>query len=201
MTSMSSAVVFGAIRYSLGGGNTSTQHDATDQITQALLGLLLLFGAYLILSTIDTNLPKQLGLPPLDVIEALPPPAAPVGCRGGQCFPIQPGQGVTCKSSASCSADLRVITLLGCVTQRRDQLSIVITEAMPPTIPHIDPGHYNGCAIDLTVSPFSCANVANLEQILNQCGFFGVLNEYTGCGGRVPSGSESTGGHFHVDGC
>lgn len=57
-------IVFGALRYTLAAGNPSIQSDARDQITQAILGLLLLLGIYLILNTINPNL-TALKLPPM----------------------------------------------------------------------------------------------------------------------------------------
>jgi hypothetical protein len=50
------AIVFGALKYILSAGNIASQQDARDQITQAILGLVLLFGAYLILYTINPQL-------------------------------------------------------------------------------------------------------------------------------------------------
>jgi len=60
------AIVYGAIMYGLSGGNSSLASDAKDQITQAVLGLLLLFGAYLILHIVNPELTNL----------ALPTPAA-----------------------------------------------------------------------------------------------------------------------------
>lgn len=46
-------IVYGAVKYSAAGGNSSIQSDAKDRITQALIGLALLVGAAVILSTIS----------------------------------------------------------------------------------------------------------------------------------------------------
>lgn len=46
-------IVYGAVKYTASGGNSSIQSDAKDRITQALIGLALLVGAALILSTIS----------------------------------------------------------------------------------------------------------------------------------------------------
>lgn len=62
------AIVYGGIRYATSAGNPSGQSDARDQITQALLGLFLLVGAYLVLNFINPNL-VNLSLPGLDDIE------------------------------------------------------------------------------------------------------------------------------------
>jgi hypothetical protein len=47
------SILWGSIKYTTAGGNTATQGDARDQITQAFLGLGLLLGGYLILNTIN----------------------------------------------------------------------------------------------------------------------------------------------------
>src|SRR3989338_740874 len=46
-------IIYGAIQYTVSAGNTTQQSDARDRITQALWGVALLLGAYLILYTID----------------------------------------------------------------------------------------------------------------------------------------------------
>jgi len=49
-------IVYGGLRYTLSAGNIGSQEDAKEQITQAIVGLILLFGAYLILYTINPDL-------------------------------------------------------------------------------------------------------------------------------------------------
>ncbi|MBI4085750.1 MAG: hypothetical protein HY433_00675 [Candidatus Liptonbacteria bacterium] len=61
-------IVYAGLRYTFAAGNPSTQSDARDQILQALLGLLLLFGAFIVLTTINPNL-TNLALPGLGKIE------------------------------------------------------------------------------------------------------------------------------------
>src|SRR3972149_1919706 len=51
-------IVFGGILYTVSAGNASKQDDAKQWITGALIGLLLLFGSYLILNTINPGLTK-----------------------------------------------------------------------------------------------------------------------------------------------
>ena len=50
------AIVFGSIQYIASAGNTSLQGDAKDRIYQAILGLILLLGAFLVLYTINPDL-------------------------------------------------------------------------------------------------------------------------------------------------
>lgn len=61
-------IVYAGLRYTFATGNPSTQSDARDQILQALLGLLLLLGAFIVLTTINPNL-TNLTLPGLKKIE------------------------------------------------------------------------------------------------------------------------------------
>lgn len=49
-------ITWAGFRYALAAGNPSTQSDARDQILQALLGLILLFGAFLILYAVNPGL-------------------------------------------------------------------------------------------------------------------------------------------------
>src|SRR6266481_6914069 len=68
-------IVWAGIRYSLSGGNSSSQSEAKAWIWAALSGLLLLAGAYLLLSTISPNLVNlHIGkLETLPQAAALPP--------------------------------------------------------------------------------------------------------------------------------
>ena len=52
------SIIFGAIQYILSAGSIVNQGEAKDRITQAIVGLLLLLGAYLILYTINPDLVK-----------------------------------------------------------------------------------------------------------------------------------------------
>ena len=50
------AILIGAFKYASASGNSSQVEDAKDQITQALLGILLLLAAVVILNTINPDL-------------------------------------------------------------------------------------------------------------------------------------------------
>ena len=65
------AIIFGAIKWTVSAGNPSQIGDAKQWITDALLGLLLLVGAYLILNVINPDL-TDLRLPNLEQIERNP---------------------------------------------------------------------------------------------------------------------------------
>lgn len=55
-------IVYGAVKYTAAGGNSSVQSDAKDRITQALLGLALLVGAAIVLSTISPRFSLENGV-------------------------------------------------------------------------------------------------------------------------------------------
>ena len=59
------AIVYGAIVYTLAAGNPGGQNEGKEWIKQALLGLLLLLGAYIILNTINPALVKPSLILPL----------------------------------------------------------------------------------------------------------------------------------------
>ena len=49
-------IIYGSLKYILSAGNIGSQQDAKDQITQAVLGIILLLGSFLILYTINPDL-------------------------------------------------------------------------------------------------------------------------------------------------
>ena len=77
-------VVYGAVKYTLAAGNPSGQTDARDQITQALIGLLLLVSIYIILNFVNPDL-THLRLPTLQRIAAPVEGGTPTG--GGALIP------------------------------------------------------------------------------------------------------------------
>jgi hypothetical protein len=74
-------IVYGGVRYMASAGNPSGQSDAKEWIESALLGLLLLVGAYFILDVINPQL-LNLKLPTLTQIN-IQVPATPVGGTSG----------------------------------------------------------------------------------------------------------------------
>ena len=99
-------IIFGAIQYIVSAGNTTQQSDARDRITQALWGVALLLGAYLILYTID---PKLVSLtdPNIDIIkvEAPSPKTRAIGIEGSNCV-----ETADCSSGFECRGGKCTIT-------------------------------------------------------------------------------------------
>lgn len=65
------AIVYGGIKYTFAAGDPSGQSEGKEWIKGALLGLLLLVGAWLVLNTINPDLVK-LRLPALDTTTVQP---------------------------------------------------------------------------------------------------------------------------------
>lgn len=63
-------IIFGAIQYTTSAGNVARQQDAKDRITNAIYGVVLLLGSYLLLYTINPTL-VSLKNPEIDKIGAL----------------------------------------------------------------------------------------------------------------------------------
>lgn len=93
-------IVYGGVRYAASGGNPSKQAEAKSVITGALLGLLLLAGAYIVLYTINPNI-LSLKLPAVETLKQVPPPPPPPPSGGGGGLQACPQ---TCTSDANCSA-------------------------------------------------------------------------------------------------
>ena len=65
------AVVYGGVLYAISAGNPSKQTEGKEWIESALIGLLLLAGAYLILYTVNPNL-TNINLPAIPAVQTTP---------------------------------------------------------------------------------------------------------------------------------
>jgi hypothetical protein len=98
-------IVYGGVKYMAAAGNPSGQSDAKEWIQAALLGLLLLIGAYFVLNVINPQL-LNLTLPTLTPvnIQSAPPSTAPatsVAC--GSIDAYGNSQSGTCTAGNCCS--------------------------------------------------------------------------------------------------
>jgi hypothetical protein len=209
-------IVYGGIRYMTSGGNPSGQSDAKEWIEAALLGLLLLAGAYFILNVINPQL-LNLTLPTLTAVNIAAPPSSTggttpggttsptTGCAGSACQNLA-ADGFTCKAAnlqpngqASCSAAPEMVATLQCIQNKLGSGGFIVTEAMPPTVPHESSCHQDGCCVDTTPpnqNP-TCAQVQALVNAAQACGTT-AANEYAGCTGSkiYPT---TTGGNVHIN--
>ena len=98
-------IVYGGVKYMTSAGNPSGQGDAKEWIEAALLGLLLLVGAYFILNVVNPQL-TNLALPPVTPVKITAAPTTGSGGVTGQqgivwCNSTTDGQ---CKNAADGSA-------------------------------------------------------------------------------------------------
>jgi hypothetical protein len=80
-------IVYGGVKYAASAGNPSAQGDAKEWIEAALLGLLLLVGAYFVLSVVNPQL-LNLNLPsltPVDLTVVTVPSGGGSSGGGGKC--------------------------------------------------------------------------------------------------------------------
>ena len=92
------AIVYGGVLYAASAGNPSKQSEGKEWMKSALLGILLLAGAYLILYTINPNL-VNLSLPTLSAVNVMAPSNSPIGPNPAVCTPPC-ASGYICKNSA-----------------------------------------------------------------------------------------------------
>jgi hypothetical protein len=89
------SIVYAGIKWTASRGNSSTISDAKDQITQALIGLLLLMGSFIVLNTINPQL-TILKFPELTKIEMA---AGPPGGGGASLICSNENPTATCPIS------------------------------------------------------------------------------------------------------
>jgi hypothetical protein len=104
------AIVYGGIKYTLAAGNPSGQSEGKEWVKGALLGLLLLGGAYLILRTINPEL-VSLKIPGLPGVAQTYVTQPTVTAALDNCTPTSADQGV-CKN---CYESQAVTTLKKCL--------------------------------------------------------------------------------------
>jgi len=206
------AIVWGGIKYAAGRGNPSSESEGKSWIYNALLGILLLAGAWIILNTINPNL-VSLQLPTLSGVTATAPQGgapqggalAPGQCADGSCQSLS-NSGFACKSASqqpggilSCSADQDMINTLDCM-QQHGAPPMTITEAMPPTSQHESHCHTDGCCVDVAVNSGNCSDVNAMLAAAQACGTT-ALNEYANCQGNSYTYTNGNNVHINANGC
>lgn len=151
------------------GGNQAALESAKSKFVNAIIGLIIVMGAWLFVDTImkgllsggtgeisgygpwsdvecyKQNLPtKWLGDPQSD--PNAPPPVGPLpsGCSGGTCVALS----APCKNSASCSVSPSIVDKINNFHNAAGVSGARITEAMPPTRSHKSECHNNGTCVD-----------------------------------------------------
>jgi len=212
------AIVWGGIKYAVSAGNPSGQSEGKDWIKGALLGILLLAASYLILNIINPAL-VHCSLPELSKLPATTA-TQPSGwwqqfkqavgggdtgsTPGSGPYPSLSDAGFACKPAdqqpnqqASCSADPKMVDTLKCIQEKTGN-NFMVTEAMPPTVPHTSQCHNDGCCVDVVVNSGNCADVQAIVSAAQACGSPQALNEYANCGGTTYN--TTTGNNIHIQG-
>jgi len=185
-------ILFAGVVWFTSAGNASKISQARSYISNAILGLIILFSSYLILNTINPDLVKGTINFPLwgqSTTKITYPTSVPDYCPGlAEASPIPTKDGTLLSSS------LKQKLLI--VFNDKSHPLWWITEAIPETVSHQDPGHQKGYAVDIafkTPTDATTGNIASMKASLEAQGLT-VLDEYTN-----PS-AGSTGGHLHVTG-
>jgi hypothetical protein len=206
------SIIYGGFKYATSAGNASKQSEGRSWIWSALIGLLLLAGAYLILYTINPSLTKC-SLPTLSGVNiatsggggtptqsSKPSQPAAGGCTGTQCSTLNNCTQTTKTSGAgaiNCGAAQGMINTMNCIQQQDSGLQYKVTEGYPPAVFHLSAGHNNGCAIDVQVQGGNtCAAIAGLQAAAQACGTT-ALNEYKSCNGTTYI--STTGNNVHIN--
>ena len=219
------AIVYGGFLYATSAGNAHKQGEGREWIWSALIGILLLAGAYLILYTINPNLTKC-SLPTLSNVAVSgggttsgggtsgggtsnggsTSGGTSNGCSGSQCQLLS-ADGFTCKPAsqqpggvASCDAAANMVATLQCM-QNAGAPPFTITEAMPPTVKHGSACHNDGCCVDMTVNAGSCAAVQQLVNAATTCHATQIYNEYSACGGQTFGTTKASNVHVQGQNC
>lgn len=131
-------IVYGGVRYTFSGGNSSSKEEAKEAIKQALLGLGLLLVAYLILSTINPDL-TQLRMPTLSPYVPVPPATGPTpiadhcgGCPEGSQCRTEDGETYVCVAlESTCTAAQPLSMLTGDAAAMEAGNTVVFTSSNP----------------------------------------------------------------------
>lgn len=150
------------------GGNPEAKNEAKSKLVNALIGLIIVFAAWLLVDTIMRGLLNSgtdviVGYGPWSQIQcgtqtqsvwpgdpgtdktvaALPGPM-PTGCSGGTCQAM----GIPCANANSCSISPDLVDNFQDFHADAGVAGARVTEAMPPTRIHKSPCHKNGTCID-----------------------------------------------------
>lgn len=181
-------IVFAGLEWALSGANPSLQSDAMDRIRNAIFGLLLLLGAYVILNTINPDLvslraPQGWTVPPPGTG---PVPQTHTECRNNACVTVQ-GAGVNrCHLDADCLLDRWVWARMAgnfveaCYTQRTYASESACRNSVPPL-------GYDTCVpIGACPPPRQSCNEITPQMCSNQQSIAAA------CNARYPRGNSPT---------
>ncbi len=185
------SIVYAGIKWTASRGNASQISDAQDQITQAVIGLLILLGTYIILNTINPTL-TLLNIPQLTEIKSevaagggpAVPPTQEYSCfsggnSGDTCYADSScngecASGETCKTDAECTALPPAPAPGACASGECVSIAGVVSFCK------------NGCKAD--------SKMLNVLNCVNKAGFSLRITE-----AMPPTSAHKS--HAHTDGC
>lgn len=201
-------IVAGAVMISASAGREDRQREGKDMITSALWGIVLLFGAYLILKTINPGLIllREPNAPKAETIiyniSDFPTASNPNLVPLPQNIPTNEN---ACRSGSTCLVDKELIPFLNnllTTASKRGAGAWYVTEAYPPTIPHLSLCHNKGTCVDIALQDknASCDTVQKFLRAIYAAGF-DMVNEYSKCPDTDPppkTYDTTTGQNVHV---
>jgi len=187
------AIVYGGVKYTLAAGNPSGQNEGKEWIKGALLGLLLLAGAYLILNVINPDLVKC-NLPTLDQVSnssgvngggGSGPSCGGVSCATGESECYQCGDPATGGTTDTCGPP--------------NQQSVNCHDTGPAT-----GGCTGGSCDSLSSSGFTCKDAASCSVAPAELAVLNCIQQSSGESLRITEAYPPTTNHLsqcHQDGC
>ena len=164
-------IIYGGIKY-MSTDAFAGKSEARETIQNAIWGLLLVIGAWLILDTINPNLTKFNLNIPIQAIRTVIPGGAPVPSAGcPNCVVIGVPHKTMAQNGCGPSASGGVCTIDSALNNKLIELqrrygTFTVNESYPPTtiVEHTAPCHGNGTCVDASI-PFSTPQ--NIKSFIN----------------------------------
>ena len=162
-------IMYGGIKYMSTDAFTG-KSEARETIQNAIWGLLLVIGAWLILYTINPKLVNFNLNIPIQAIRTVIPGGAPVPSAGcPNCVVIGVPHKTMAQNGCGPSAPGGVCTIDSELNNKLIELQrrygvFTVNESYPPTRSHVDPCHNNGTCVDASI-PFTTPQ--NIKSFIN----------------------------------
>jgi hypothetical protein len=170
-------IIWGGIQY-MSTDAWSEKNDAKGTIWNAIMGLFLALGSWLIINTINPGLLnfnlniERFDIPPNTNLTAEEAPAAtPVAGSCAGCglitVPHKPAP-AGCKAPGPCTIQMDLNAKLVALHKLQ---KLLVTESYPPTVTHRNTCHLNGSCVDATIA---AANEANIKKFIENASSVGL---------------------------
>jgi hypothetical protein len=206
-------VIYGGFQYILTAA-PGGKGNAKETIENAIWGLLLAIGAWLILFTINPDLVKlNLNITPLPIATSTASGGGggggtPVAGSCSNCSTISVPHKlppIGCKAPGPCTVNSDLNSKLVALHGLQ---ALVVNESYPPTVPHAEACHNSGTCVDVGISSYSPQNVRRFLENASSVGLSNTIFEVASQSrknsliqGGVPADKIVITGndeHFHV---